>query len=209
MTRTGAGTKGVPRLDREEQILTAAIELFGVHGFAAVSVRDIAAGAGISKPLIYAYFGSKEGLLAACLHRSGRLLLSAMEQVAASGLVGLPRGLATLEAIFAVLEEQPGMWRLFFDPTVPRAAEGVAAELADYTGRITALAHQGVAELMAAAGNTDPADLSAMTAVWMGLVDSLVAWWLDHPDEGAQAMARRCVRLVRAAFAMPTEPVPR
>ena len=28
-------------------------------------------------------------------------------------------------------------------------------------------------------------DASALTALWMGVVDSLVAWWVDHPGESA------------------------
>src|SRR4051794_26466639 len=59
--RPNAGTKGVPRAEREAQIVTAATEVFGAQGFAATSVADVAARAGISKPLIYQYFGSKEG----------------------------------------------------------------------------------------------------------------------------------------------------
>ena len=51
---------------------------------------------------------------------------------------------------------------------------------------------------MALAGNTDPADISAMTAVWLGIVDSLMNWWMEHPDESADAMMQRCVRLLVA-----------
>jgi len=206
MTRTGAGTKGVPREHREEQILEAATELFGSQGFAAASVRDVADRAGISKPLVYAYFGSKEGLLEACLHRAGTLLLAEIERVATSGAVGWERGLATLEAIFGVLEDRPWLWRLFFDPTMPRTEAGVGDELRRYTDRITAVAHEGVGEAMALGAGVeaaDPVDVSAMTAVWLGLVDSLVGWWLDHPGESAAQMTQRCARLIAAAFAVP------
>ncbi|UDY23530.1 TetR/AcrR family transcriptional regulator [Nocardioides sp. Kera G14] len=199
----GAGTKGVPRADREDQILRAAAETFGLQGYAATSVADVAARAGISKPLVYAYFGSKEGLLTASLHHSGAILVDEIERIAVSGVVGLERALRTLEGIFGLLEEQPWLWRLFFDATVPRTDESVAAELAFYTDRITALAHDGVSEMLALGGNTDPTDVSAMTAVWMGIVDSLVNWWLDHPDESAAAMTERSVRLFVAALAVP------
>jgi hypothetical protein len=32
----------------------------------------------------------------------------------------------------------------------------------------------------------------------MGLVNSLVTWWLDHPDESAEQMTQRCFRLIEA-----------
>ena len=76
---------------------------------------------------------------------------------------------------------------------------GAVAEAVDhYTQRISKLADEGVSELMALAGNTDPADISAMTAVWLGIVDSLMNWWMEHPDESAAAMMQRCVRLLTA-----------
>jgi AcrR family transcriptional regulator len=198
--RGGAGTKGVPRADREEQILLAACEVFGTHGYGVTAMADIAARAGISKPLVYAYFGSKEELLRACLHHAGAILVGEIERIARSGAVGLERGLATLEGIFVLLEDRPWLWRLFFDPTTPRTEAGVAAEIAQYTDQITALAVDGVSEMLALSGNTDATDISAMTAVWIGIVDSLVNWWLDNLDESAEAMTQRCVRLVGATF---------
>ncbi|MFI2707696.1 TetR/AcrR family transcriptional regulator, partial [Nocardioides sp. CER28] len=193
--RRNAGTKGVPRADREEQIVEVATEVFGTQGFAATSVGDIAERAGISKPLIYNYFGSKEGLLRACLHRAIEILAGEFERIARGDAVGLERALRTLEGTFVLLERQPWIWRLFFDPTIPRGEQGIAAELALYTDRFTALAEEGVGEMMRLAGNEDPRDVSALTAVWMSVADSLVTWWLDHPDETPASMTARCVRL--------------
>lgn len=200
MPRSNAGTKGVPRADREQQIVRAATEVFGTVGFAAASVAAIAERAGISKPLVYQYFGSKEGLLSACLHEAGAALAGEMERVAAGDVVGLERGLRTLAAIFELLEPQPWMWRLFFDPTAPQEGP-VAAEIAVYADRITALAVEGVGELMHLAGDDDPDDVSAMTLVWMSIFDALVNWWLDHPGQTAAQMTDRCARLFAVVLA--------
>src|SRR6266542_2916452 len=45
-----------------ERLLTAALELFTTRGYAAASVREIVAAAGVTKPVLYYYFGSKEGI---------------------------------------------------------------------------------------------------------------------------------------------------
>ena len=206
LARPNAGTKGVPRADREDQIVRVASEVFGARGFAATSVAEIAEGAGISKPLIYNYFGSKEGLFSACLHRAGALLAEEMERIARGDAVGLARALRTLEGLFTLLEPQPWIWRLFFDPTVPRGEEGIAAEITLYTGRITALADQGVAEMMRLSGVDDPLDISALTSVWMSVADSLVTWWLDHPGETPASMTDRCVRLFEVVLGAPLPP---
>ncbi len=58
-----------PPKARAEQILTAADELFGDRGFAAVSMRDVAVLAGVNKALVFYYFGSKEELFEAVLER--------------------------------------------------------------------------------------------------------------------------------------------
>ncbi|GAA1952168.1 TetR/AcrR family transcriptional regulator [Nocardioides panacihumi] len=201
--RPNAGTKGVPRADREEQIVLAATAVFGSQGFAATSVADVAERAGISKPLIYNYFGSKEGLFTACLHRAGAMLAEEMERIARGDAVGLERALRTLEGIFTLLEPQPWIWRLFFDPTIPRGEERIAAEIAHYTDRITALADEGVREMMRLAGADDPLDVSALTSAWLSVADSLVSWWLDHPEETPASMTARCLRLFHVVLGAP------
>ena len=74
MARSNAGTKGVPRLEREDQILTVASGVFATEGFAATNIQVVAQAAGISKPLIYNYFGSKDGLFLACIERAGQIV---------------------------------------------------------------------------------------------------------------------------------------
>jgi len=199
VAKTNAGTKGVPRLDREGQILEIASAQFGTLGFAATSVAAVADKAGISKPLIYNYFTSKEGLYEACLDRGGAILAEEIERIAAGDAVGIERGMQTLGGMFVLLEPQPYLWRLFFDPTAPTTGP-IADSIASYASRIGKLAEEGVAELMALADNTDPLDISAMTTVWLGIVDSLMGWWLDHPEENAEEMMQRCVRLLTALF---------
>ena len=57
----------MPRAQREDQILRIAEEVFAERGFQATTMEDIAERVGVTKPLIYEYFGSKEGLLFACI----------------------------------------------------------------------------------------------------------------------------------------------
>lgn len=45
-----------------ERLLASALELFTKKGYAATSVREIVAAAGVTKPVLYYYFGSKEGM---------------------------------------------------------------------------------------------------------------------------------------------------
>jgi AcrR family transcriptional regulator len=66
LRRPSAG--GYARGDETRQrIIEAAIKLFGEHGFAGASTRDIAAAAGVNAPALQYYFENKEGVYQACV----------------------------------------------------------------------------------------------------------------------------------------------
>lgn len=53
--------------DNRRLLLETALTLFAARGYDAVGVQEIAAGAAVTKPTLYHYFGSKEGLLVSLL----------------------------------------------------------------------------------------------------------------------------------------------
>jgi AcrR family transcriptional regulator len=71
----------VPRAVRERQLVELGEELFAERGFAKASMDELARRAGVTKPVIYELFGSKEGLFRACLEG---LALRLAEEIAAS-----------------------------------------------------------------------------------------------------------------------------
>jgi AcrR family transcriptional regulator len=76
------------RADRERQMLDVAEEVFAERGYGAVSMEEIAERVGLSKPMLYEYFGSKEGLLLAVIRRARGELREATER--AVGAAGTP-----------------------------------------------------------------------------------------------------------------------
>lgn len=187
------GTRGVPRAEREDQILDAAVAEFGARGYAGGSVAAIAAAAGISKPLVYGYFGSRDGLYLACLRRAAGTLFAAIAAAPAEPTLRLP--IETLRAIFTALAARPHDWSVIHDRTPPPDGEA-ARTAAEIRAQFTGLAAGGVRELLGARGNTDLLDRSALTEVWIHTVTALVQWWLDHPGETADDMTARCERLL-------------
>ena len=77
VAEAGSPRRRVPRKEREEQMLAVALPLFAKRGYHDVSVDEVAAGAGVTKPMVYAYFGSKEGLFEACANRAADRLVAA------------------------------------------------------------------------------------------------------------------------------------
>ena len=55
--------------ERREQLLDVGRSLFAEKGFEGTSVEEIAAKAGVSKPVVYEHFGGKEGLYAVVVDR--------------------------------------------------------------------------------------------------------------------------------------------
>jgi AcrR family transcriptional regulator len=200
-----AGTKGVPRAARERQVLAAATEEFGRHGYEATTVAAIAARVGVTKPLLHQYFGSKQDLYLACLNPVGDRLLDAIRAAMAEHTGGAPTtSLRVLHALFTALDGQREAWFVLYDATLPPDSDA-ARRAAHYRGAIDDLAAIGTADLLHAAGSTDPLDADALKYAWRGLCTALVRWWVNHPDQSPADMAQRCARLFAAcATVLPT-----
>jgi AcrR family transcriptional regulator len=61
-----------PEAGARERLLTAALTLFNEKGYAATSVRELVHAAGVTKPVLYYYFGNKEGIYLELMESSYR-----------------------------------------------------------------------------------------------------------------------------------------
>ena len=68
--------------DNRQKIINTALNLFAKKGYDAVSTVEIAQEAGITKPTMYYYFGSKEGLLSEILNIHYNRFISDLESAA-------------------------------------------------------------------------------------------------------------------------------
>src|SRR3954454_24790080 len=114
------------RDDRMEQTLGAAHGLFAERGYAAVTMDEIAAAVGVTKPLLYNYFGNKEQLYIACMERAGDSLIKTIaESVGESANPGDALG-AGVRAFFEFLDTDRAAWAVLFDETLPHGGRGGA-----------------------------------------------------------------------------------
>src|SRR3954454_14538132 len=72
------------RADRMEQTLSVARSLFAEQGYSAVTMDEVAAKVGVTKPLLYNYFGNKESLYIACMERAGDALTATISAAVAA-----------------------------------------------------------------------------------------------------------------------------
>lgn len=75
------------RLNRERQILDAALKIFGATGYTGATMDAVAAEAGVTKPTLYSYFPSKESLFQAMMLGKRDLMLDVFEHPSKAGMV--------------------------------------------------------------------------------------------------------------------------
>ncbi len=177
---------------RERQILDAAIVVFSRHGFHRASMDDIAEAAGVSKPMIYAYLGSKDDLFTACIRREAVRLMEVISAAVPAGLVPpdarLHRGLL---AFFEFVTEYRDGWIVLYRQA--RVHGSFAGEIAAARERIIVM----VAALLARSSG-DEAHAQAMPVAYalVGAAEALSDWGLEHPEETPEALVSRLMDVI-------------
>jgi AcrR family transcriptional regulator len=187
----------VPRAVREQLILDVAGQVFARSGFHAGSMDEIASRAGVSKPMLYAYFDSKEGLYLAYIDRTGRELLDRLLGAAGTIKAPIERLRARSLEFLAFVEEHRDGWTVLFREAA--SSQPLADHVAELRGQIT----DTVRRMLDAAVTPplgDP-DADAISHMIVGAGESLANWWLDHPEIRRDDVAQRYVELVQAVVA--------
>jgi AcrR family transcriptional regulator len=184
------------RADRMEQTLLAAHALFAEHGYAAVKMDEIAASVGVTKPLLYNYFGNKEQLYITCMERAGDSLTATVaEAVGATASPGEALG-AGVRAFFAFLDSDRAAWAVLFDETLPRGGE-VADRVADYRRMIVELVSGSMlAQLPQERRDAARVEIEALSTALLGAAEALARWWLRTGEIGADAAAELLISTI-------------
>ncbi|MBX6420982.1 MAG: TetR/AcrR family transcriptional regulator [Sinobacteraceae bacterium] len=165
------------REQRWQQLLDVALRLFIRRGYQGTSIGDLARAAGVTRPIIYHHFGSKDGIYLACL-RQARQDLERRMMVAGSRGQGLAERLRNgIEAYFAFVEDEGDAWGMLFGGGV--AVAGPAAEEARQlrfatVGRIVDLLRQVLPHV-------DAQTLEACAHAVSGSGEQLAKWWRQNP----------------------------
>lgn len=166
--RTGTPRRRVGRAERERQILDAAVAVFTERGYAGASMDAVAERVGVTKPVLYTHFGSKEGLLLACLTRARAELLEVTTTAVATARGPeemLRRG---IRAFFDYLDARGPGWALLYAET------GIGAEaIEEIRGQQTAF----IAALLAAQDpDAEHQRLTGWAQVIVGACERLALW---------------------------------
>ena len=171
------GRTRLPRAEREQQTLDVAHRMFAERGYGAVTMDDVAAEVGVTKPLLYAYFGNKERLYLACLDRSGEALLTML--AGALTEVRTPAdGLALgVRAFFDFVDSDSDAWRVLFDETLPASGE-IARRVGEYRDRLTELVAGALVARVPADRGAAAVEVEALSTALLGASEAMARWWL-------------------------------
>jgi AcrR family transcriptional regulator len=193
--------KRLPAARRRRQLLDVALDRFAASGFHSTSMEEIADAAGVTKPVLYQHFGSKQVLYLELLEMVGAELLDAV--VAAAGAESEPylQVLAGFRAYFGFVAERTSGFQLLF---------GRGARQADEFADAVAVLEAGVAATVGAfiAADIDESHRDLLGYAIVGLGEVTARRWVSErwvagarldPAE-AEVLARRLSDLVWAGL---------
>jgi AcrR family transcriptional regulator len=170
-------TTKLPWDERRRLIIEAASQSFATRGYANTSIDEVAAAAGVTKPIVYRHFGPKKKLHMALLaiHRD-ELLTTLAEAMREPGTLAerVPRA---VDGWFAYVERHPYAGVMLFrdttgDPDVRRFYE-----------EMQATARSAVTALITAEENFLVPDsvVEPLAELTRAALAGLAIWWSEHP----------------------------
>lgn len=163
-----------PEEPGRDRILEAARAVFAERGYDAASIAEIGARGGISKSVLYHYFGSKAGLYRAILEDEARALVDAVAAVVPPPEADAPRLRPGVDAFLRYLRAHPDTWKLVTrDPPLD-------AKLRELHREVDASVVNTLRYLLAAPDKRESRpDLVELIAI---AVRAYASWWQDHPE---------------------------
>jgi AcrR family transcriptional regulator len=165
------------RPGRRDELSAAALEVIRRVGPAA-SMNEMAAKAGITKPVLYRYFGDRDGLIASVAERFAQDLVARLKKA----LAGAPGEHAesliwgAIESYVAFIEEDPGLYG-FLIHQAPLGSPAMVAVIEQIAGSI----EEVIREILEARGyDSRPATTWAHGIV--GMVQLAGARWVRERD---------------------------
>ncbi|MGW0704024.1 TetR/AcrR family transcriptional regulator [Streptomyces sp. NPDC002867] len=157
--------------ERKQQLIGVALELFSHRSPDDVSIDEIAAAAGISRPLVYHYFPGKQSLYEAALRRAADELARRFEEPH-DGPLGA-RLLRVMGRFFDFVDEHgPGFSALMRGgPAVGSSTTNAMIDEVRQAAFDQILAHLGI-------GTPSPR-LELVVRSWVSLAESTALLWLD------------------------------
>jgi AcrR family transcriptional regulator len=177
---------------RREQLLEIARELFAERGYEGTSVEEIAARAGVSKPVVYEHFGGKEGAYAVVVDRETQVLHTSIRSALTTPGAGsrelLERGAM---ALLDYIDGCPDGFRILSrDSSTGQPSGSFASILSDIAAQVEDI----LAGEFERTGH-DPQFAGLYAQALVGLVAQTGQQWLENREPSRQVVASHLINL--------------
>ncbi|QUX25755.1 TetR/AcrR family transcriptional regulator [Nocardiopsis sp. MT53] len=176
--------------ERRRQLLEIGRELFAERGFDATSVEEIAARAGVSKPVVYEHFGGKEGIYAVVVDQEMRTLVGMVSEALTADSARNKIEKAALALLRYVEENTVGFRVLTRDSHVASGTGSFAGLINDIASQVEYIMVDEFAER-----GYDPALAPMYAQALVGMWALTGQWWLEVRRPKREVVAAHLVNL--------------
>jgi AcrR family transcriptional regulator len=176
--------------ERRQQLLDIGRRLFAERGFEGTSIEEIAARAGVSKPVVYEHFGGKEGLYAVVVDREVERLLT-MVTTLLEGEHNERKFEAAAVALLRYIDENSDGFRILVRDSNPGSGSGTyGTMLSDIAMQVEYI----MADFLKSRGR-DPKLAPMYSQMMVGMVAFTGQWWLDARKPKLETVAANMIDL--------------
>jgi AcrR family transcriptional regulator len=185
-----ATRRRLPVEERRGLIVEAAGRFFGERGYEGTRLDDVAAAAGVTKPILYRHFDSKRDLYIALLERHRADLASFTGAIPSEGSPA-ERLRAVLEVWLSYVETHSYAWKMLFRDT------GGGPEVRAVRMEVHARARAVLVEIIRSVREVPipRRELEPLAELMSMGMASLVLWWMDDPRVSRRAMIDAMTRV--------------
>jgi AcrR family transcriptional regulator len=172
----------VPRAVREEQLLEVAEGVFAMQGYQGTSIEDIARAAGVTRPVVYDHFGSKENIYLACVRRARAELERLFDEAADPNKDVSERLWGGINAYLEFVERHGRAWDVLFGQG--GAVTGSAGEelLRQRFATVDRIADLFKSYASSVSSRVDETAIQAFAHALSGSGEQLAKWWRQNPE---------------------------
>ncbi|HKS44244.1 MAG TPA: TetR/AcrR family transcriptional regulator [Amycolatopsis sp.] len=185
------------RVTRRAEFVEAALRALDEHG-PDLGMEDVAAAAGVTKPVLYRHFEDKADLYLALGRRGTEILFSRLVPAINAELAPVPRIRMALNAFFGVIEEYPNLYRLLARDTFagkPAGTDVMAEDKEVIATALTALFGDYLRMFGVDSGAAEPWAYGIV-----GMVQNTGEWWLDRRSMSRDSVVEYLTQVIWAAI---------
>ncbi len=176
--------------ERRAQLLDIGRRLFAERGLDGTSIEEIAAKAGVSKPVVYEHFGGKEGLYAVVVDREVERFITMATRLL-EGEDHMPKFEVAAVVLLRYIQDNADGFRILVRDSNPASGSGTFASLiSDIASQVEYI----LGDVLKARGY-DPKLAPMYAQMLVGMVAFTGQWWLDARKPKLEEVAAHLVNL--------------